>query len=94
MVTFFSQESHPGAEHGKAMLSRSACIRRRRSFQLRINSRGMGRSAHIRRHGVTELSIEKWKAFLQLKKQFDHKCGCSIYSLLPGVLENSSVDLV
>ena len=46
------------------------------------------------RHGVTELSIEKWKAFLQLKKQFDHKCGCSIYSLLPGVLENSSVDLV
>ena len=46
------------------------------------------------RHGVTELSIEKWKAFLQLKKQFDRKCGCSIYSLLPGVLENSSVDLV
>lgn len=46
------------------------------------------------RHGVTERSIEKWKAFLQLKKQFDHKCGCSIYSLLPGVLENSSVDLV
>ena len=46
------------------------------------------------RHGVTELSIEKWKAFLQLKKLFDHKCGCSIYSLLPGVLENSSVDLV
>ena len=43
---------------------------------------------------MTELSIEKWKAFLQLKKQFDHKCGCSIYSLLPGVLENSSVDLV
>ena len=25
------------------------------------------------RHGVTELSIEKWKAFLQLKKQFDPK---------------------
>ena len=54
----------------------------------------MGRNAHIRKHGVTELSIEKWKAFLQLKKQFDRKCGCSIYSLLPGVLENSSVDLV
>ena len=60
----------------------------------RKSLRGMGRSAHIRRHGVTELSIEKWKAFLQLKKQFDRKCGCSIYSLLPGVLENSSVDLV
>ena len=43
---------------------------------------------------MTELSIEKWKAFLQLKKRFDRKCGCSIYSLLPGVLENSSVDLV
>ena len=26
LVTFFSQESHPGAEHYKAMLSRSTCI--------------------------------------------------------------------
>lgn len=46
------------------------------------------------RHGVTEHSIDKWKAFMQVKKHFDQLCGCSIYSLLPNVLENSSVDLV
>lgn len=46
------------------------------------------------RHGVTESSIDKWKAFMQVKKHFDQLCGCSIYSLLPNVLENSSVDLI
>lgn len=46
------------------------------------------------RHGVTEHSIDKWKAFIQVKKHFDLLCGCSIYSLLPNVLENSSVDLI
>lgn len=46
------------------------------------------------RHGVTEYSIDKWKAFMQVKKHFDQLCGCSIYSLLPHVLENSSVDLI
>ena len=46
------------------------------------------------RHGVTEHSIDKWKAFMQVKKRFDQLCGCSIYSLLPNVLENSSVDLI
>lgn len=46
------------------------------------------------RHGVTEHSIDKWKAFMQVKKHFDQLCGCSIYSLLPNVLENSSVDLI
>lgn len=46
------------------------------------------------RHGVTEHSIDKWKAFMQVKKHFDLLCECSIYSLLPNVLENSSVDLI
>ena len=46
------------------------------------------------RHGVTEHSIDKWKAFMLVKKHFDQLCGCSIYSLLPNVLENSSVDLI
>ncbi len=46
------------------------------------------------RHGVNDLSLEKWKAFLQLKQHFDQLCGCSIYTLLPNVLENSSVDLI
>lgn len=46
------------------------------------------------RHGVNNLSVEKWKAFMQLKKQFDLLCGCNIYTLLPNVLENSSVNLI
>ena len=46
------------------------------------------------RHGVTEYSVDKWKAFMQVKKQFDLLCGCNIYTLLPNVLENSSVDLI
>ena len=89
MVTFSSGRKSPGCRAERLHIEG-----RRGPMPRTISPRGMGRSAHIRRHGVTELSIEKWKAFLQLKKQFDHKCGCSIYSLLPGVLENSSVDLV
>ena len=46
------------------------------------------------RHGVNEFALDKWRAFLQTKKHFDVLCGCSIYSFLPNVLENSSVDLV
>lgn len=46
------------------------------------------------RHGVFEGMLDKWRAFLKLKKYFDRKCGCSIYSFLDNVLENSSADLV
>lgn len=46
------------------------------------------------RHGVNDLSLEKWKAFLQLKQHFDRLCRCNLYTLLPNVLENSSVDLL
>lgn len=46
------------------------------------------------RHGVNDLSLEKWRAFLQLKQHFDRLCRCNLYTLLPNVLENSSVDLI
>lgn len=46
------------------------------------------------RHGVNDLSLEKWSAFLQLKQHFDRLCRCNLYTLLPNVLENSSVDLI
>lgn len=46
------------------------------------------------RHGVNYLSLEKWRAFLQLKQHFDRLCRCNLYTLLPNVLENSSVDLI
>ncbi|MGH4124301.1 MAG: HD domain-containing protein [Clostridium sp.] len=41
------------------------------------------------RHGVNEYNVPKWKAFMELKKYFDEKIGKSIYSILPGVIENT-----
>lgn len=46
------------------------------------------------RNGLTEHTIDKWKAFIKAKKHFDKLCGCNIYSLLPNVLENSTIDLI
>ncbi len=41
------------------------------------------------RHGVNEYNVPKWKAFMELKKYFEGKIGKSIYSVLPGVIENT-----
>jgi len=41
------------------------------------------------RHGLPDFTIDKWKAFLELKKYFDKLCGCNVYTLLPNVTENS-----
>ena len=46
------------------------------------------------RHGLYDFTIDKWKAFMATKTHFDHLCGCNICSLLPNVLENSSVNLL
>ena len=46
------------------------------------------------RHGLPDFTIEKWKAFMNTKKHFDELCGCNIYTFLPNVLENSSVNLI
>lgn len=46
------------------------------------------------RHGVSDFTVEKWKAFIGTKAHFDKLCGCNIYELLPNVLENSSVNLI
>ncbi|MBZ9686953.1 HD domain-containing protein [Clostridium estertheticum] len=41
------------------------------------------------RHGVNEYNVPKWKAFMELKQYFNEKIGKSIYSILPGVIENT-----
>lgn len=46
------------------------------------------------RHGLPDFTLAKWRAFMGAKKYFDERCGCSIYTFLPNVLENSSVSLV
>lgn len=46
------------------------------------------------RHGLPECTLEKWRAYIQIKKHFDQLCGCNIYSLLPDVWEHSCEDLL
>jgi hypothetical protein len=41
------------------------------------------------RHGMHEYIIDKWKATFETKKYFEDKMGKSIYSVLPGVIENT-----
>lgn len=63
-------------------LPKGACIMEKRFVDVAL------------RHGLPDFTIDKWKAFMNTKKHFDELCGCNIYTLLPNVLENSSVSLI
>ena len=41
------------------------------------------------RRGVTEYSPQRWQKMLEIQAYFEEKLGCSVYSLLPGVMENT-----
>ena len=41
------------------------------------------------RYGTPPCTIDRWKKILEIKAMFEEKAGCSIYDLLPGVIENS-----
>ncbi len=41
------------------------------------------------RHGVNEFSVARWKAFLEIQKEFESVIGQSIYKVLDGVVENT-----
>lgn len=41
------------------------------------------------RYGVNSLTVAKWQAFLDLQTYFEKTIGESIYSVLPGVVENT-----
>ena len=41
------------------------------------------------RYGIHPATIDRWKKILEIKAMFEKKIGCSIYALLPGVVENS-----
>jgi hypothetical protein len=43
----------------------------------------------VLRHGIHEHVTEKWKATFKNKQYFEEKMGKSIYSVLPGVIENT-----
>ena len=41
------------------------------------------------RHGVNEFSVARWKAFLEIQKDFESVICQSIYKVLDGVVENT-----
>lgn len=41
------------------------------------------------RYGFHPATIARWKKFWKYKEMFENQIGCSVYSLLPGVVENS-----
>jgi len=41
------------------------------------------------RYGPNEFTTRKWQAFFDIKQEFEMVIGQSIYSLLPGVVENT-----
>ena len=41
------------------------------------------------RHGFNDFTIRKWQAFFDIQAEFEETIGQSIYSLLPGVVENT-----
>jgi len=41
------------------------------------------------RYGFNQYTLEKWRAFFQIKQEFEAILGYSIYRLLPGVVENT-----
>lgn len=43
----------------------------------------------VMRYGFNEFTLPKWRAFFQIKKDFEQEIGGSIYSLLPGVVSDS-----
>ena len=43
----------------------------------------------VMRHGMNSFNKEKWEAYYRIKNHFDTLCGCNIYTLLPGIVENT-----
>lgn len=41
------------------------------------------------RYGTRPAMADRWKKTMEIKAMFEQKTGCSIYTLLPGVIENS-----
>lgn len=41
------------------------------------------------RYGIHPATIDRWKKILEIKELFEEQIGCSVYTLLPGVVENS-----
>ncbi len=43
----------------------------------------------VMRYGFSQFTVQKWQAFFAIRDEFDHLLGRSIYTLLPGVIDNT-----
>jgi hypothetical protein len=43
----------------------------------------------VMRYGFVELTLDKWQAYFAIKSEFDRAIGKPVYSVLPGVVENT-----
>ncbi|EHJ00659.1 metal-dependent phosphohydrolase HD sub domain containing protein [Clostridium sp. DL-VIII] len=41
------------------------------------------------RSGISNLIVYKWNAVMDIKKYFEGKIGCSVYKLLPNIVQNT-----
>jgi hypothetical protein len=41
------------------------------------------------RYGINAKSISSWQARFQIKEKFENEIGCSIYQVLPGIIEGT-----
>jgi len=41
------------------------------------------------RYGIHEYALRKWQTKFRIKEDFEQRMGCSVYSLLPGIVENT-----
>ena len=41
------------------------------------------------RLGFNDLTLAKWRAFLDIRREFDAAVGGSVYRLLPGVVDHT-----
>ncbi len=41
------------------------------------------------RYGVNDFSVRKWRKTFEIRDDFEQEMGCSVYSLLPGVVDNT-----
>ena len=45
------------------------------------------------RYGTNEYTVEKWRATLGVRDSFEGRLGCSIYRVLPGVIQGTFGDI-
>ncbi len=41
------------------------------------------------RYGVNQFSVRKWRKTFEIRADFEKRIGCTVYSLLPGVVDNT-----